>query len=94
MESLHEKSGLERDILVALGGLGEPNGRQLRDEVEQVLDRELQTAHVYERLGEFTEEGLVEKEAKDARENIYRLTPEGRRRVQEYGQWVWSRVPE
>lgn len=94
MNSLHDRPALERDLLVELGGLEEPNGRQLREQLEDSLGRELQTAHVYERLTELAEESVVEKEPVDGRENIYRLTPEGRSMVQEYARWVWSRVPE
>jgi DNA-binding PadR family transcriptional regulator len=89
---LEEFSAFERDIVVALAGLDEPNGQDLKRELERVYQGEVRNARLYENLGDLVEADIVAKNlSRDRRENVYELTHRGRVRVREHLEWVQSR---
>lgn len=89
---VHDLRGFQRDLLFVVGGLEEPNGREVLEEMEDSLTGEVQAARLYTNLDELAERGLVEKSSKDGRTNLYRLTEEGRRQIEARHEWERERL--
>ena len=85
-----ELTGFQRDLLVVIERLsdGQPNGVEIRQQLEQYHDSEVNHGRLYQNLRELIEEGCVEKRPLDGRTNMYRLTDTGRARMSVYGEWV------
>lgn len=80
-------SAFQRDLLVILAGLDEPNGRAVKDELEAYYDKEIGPGWLYPNLDTLDDKGLVEKGQHDGRANIYRLTPRGRQEIEARLEW-------
>lgn len=84
---MHDLTGFQRDLLYAIGGLEEPHGLALKDDLEEYYETEVHHGRLYPNLDTLVTKGLVEKSAKDQRTNIYRLTQRGRRELKARRDW-------
>lgn len=84
---MHDLTGFQRDLLYVIGGLDEPHGLAVKDELEPYFGKEINPGRLYPNLDALVEKGLVEKEAKDRRTNVYRLTRRGRRELLDRQEW-------
>jgi DNA-binding PadR family transcriptional regulator len=89
---LYDIRGFKRDLLFVVGGLGQPSGQEVLDELEASVDEDVQAARLYTNLNELAEEGLVLKTKEDGRTNRYELTEEGRRKLEERHEWARERL--
>jgi len=69
--------GFQRDLLVVAAGLEEPNGLDIKSELEQYYTSEINHGRLYPNLNTLVEKGLVEKGQKDERTNQYVVTDRG-----------------
>jgi DNA-binding PadR family transcriptional regulator len=84
---MHELRGFQRDLLFVVGGLEEPNGQELLEEMEASSSEDVQPGRLYKNLNGLVEQGLLEKDREDGRTNLYDLTDEGRRKLEDRHEW-------
>lgn len=84
---MHDLTGFQRDLLYAIGGLEEPHGLALKEELEEYYETEVHHGRLYPNLDTLVNKGLVEKGEKDQRTNIYTLTRRGRRELSARREW-------
>lgn len=84
---MHDLTGFQRDLLYAIGGLEEPHGLALKEELENYYETEVHHGRLYPNLDTVVEKGLVEKGQRDERTNVYTLTRRGRRELKARRDW-------
>ncbi|GGL45384.1 PadR family transcriptional regulator [Halarchaeum grantii] len=84
---MHDLTGFQRDLLYVIGGLNEPNGLEVKDELEGYYETEIHHGRLYPNLDTLVDKGLVEKGEIDKRTNFYALTRRGRRELEARREW-------
>jgi DNA-binding PadR family transcriptional regulator len=87
MTHVADRTAFQRDTLFVISGLDEPNGVEIRRELEQSQCRSILPGRIYTNLDELVEDGLVRKHDLNGRSNTYRLTAEGERVLAELLEW-------
>lgn len=94
---MFDLTSFQRDILYLVGGLDEPHGLSVKEELEKYYDSEIHHGRLYPNLDKLVEKGLIQKGQKDRRTNVYRLTDRGMREVRSRREWenkyVEERIP-
>lgn len=86
-------SAIERDVLIVLCGLDDPNGLDVKAELDEYYDKTIRSGHLYPTLNRLNKEGLVSKESVNAVENAYNITARGRRELKAHLRWQRARAP-
>ncbi|RKD97764.1 PadR family transcriptional regulator [Halopiger aswanensis] len=83
------QSGRRRDMCVLLSAAedGELRGQQLKSRLESHYDGRIDPKSFYGSLSALVEAGFVE-ERTEGIHDVYRLTDEGERRVQDHYEWL------
>ena len=84
---MDDLTGFQRDLLVVAAGLDEPNGLDIKSELEQYYTSEINHGRLYPNLNTLVEKGLVEKGQKDERTNQYVVTDRGERELDARRSW-------
>lgn len=84
---MHDLTGFQRDLLVAIAGLEKPYGLALKDELEDYYEKEVHHGQLYPNLDTLVTKGFVEKSQLDGRTNIYVLTDRGKRELDARREW-------
>lgn len=84
---MYDLTGFQRDLLYVVGGLDDPHGLALKDELENYYEKEIHHGRLYPNLDTLVEKGLVEKGEQDRRTNVYTLTRRGRREITAREEW-------
>lgn len=84
---MDDLTGFQRDLLIAIAGLSEPNGLTIKDELEDYYQKEIHHGRLYPNLDTLVEHGLVEKGQKDRRTNFYEITAEGEQVLESRREW-------
>jgi PadR family transcriptional regulator PadR len=84
---MHELTGFKRDLLTIIAGLDEPKGLDVKDELDEYYEQEINYGRLYPNLNELADEGLVEIGSIDDRTNSYTLTDEGREALRAHREW-------
>lgn len=84
---MFELTGFKRDLLTITAGLGKPNGLEIKAELEDYYEGEINHGRLYPNLNELVEEGLVEKSKRDERTNEYVLKEKGKEMLEERKDW-------
>jgi len=84
---MYDLTGFQRDLLYVIGGLDEPHGLAIKDELEEYYETEIHHGRLYPNLDTLVEKGLVEKGQLDRRTNYYTLTRRGRREIDARTNW-------
>ena len=74
---MDDLTGFQRDLLIVIAGLDEPNGLEIKAEVEEYYESPINHGRLYPNLDTLVERELVEKTQQDERTNAYRLTDAG-----------------
>ncbi|MFB6125062.1 MAG: helix-turn-helix transcriptional regulator [Halanaeroarchaeum sp.] len=74
---MDDLTGFQRDLLYVVAGLSEPNGLEIKEEIEDYYETTINHGRLYPNLDSLVEEGLIEKEKQDERTNAYYLTQAG-----------------
>jgi len=91
---MYELSGFQRDLLYCVAALNEPTGQEIARELAEDLSIEVNHGRLYPNLTDLVEEGLLRKEKKDGRTNLYELTPLGIDVIEERQQWESDKLRE
>lgn len=91
---MRDLTGFQRDLLFVVAGLEEPNGLEVKEELEQYYDREIRHGRLYPNLDTLVEKGLVKKGKHDQRTNKYLLLERGRREIEARTDWQATYSPE
>ena len=84
---MYELSGFQRDMIYCIAALDEPYGLEIGRELEEYSSTEVNHGRLYPNLNQLVDEGLLRKEQKDDRTNLYTLTPLGKELIVERRQW-------
>lgn len=84
---MHQQTGFQRDLLFVLNGLEEPNGQEIKSELERSQGRTIQHGRLYTNLDALVEEGYIKKGEQDGRSNRYVLTNRGEEILQDRFEW-------
>lgn len=84
---MYELTGFQRDIVYCIAALDEPYGLEIGRELEGYSSTEVNHGRLYPNLNQLVDEGLVKKDQKNDRTNLYTLTPLGRELIVERRQW-------
>lgn len=85
------QSGLRRDLCVAVAGLDDPTGRELKREVERKYGATIRPKRYRGAVSELVSAGYLDEEV-DGIHDRYALTPAGRERLAEQFEWMRERV--
>lgn len=91
---MHDLSGFQRDCLYVIGGLEDPSGTSIKDELDGYYETEVQHGRLYPNLDELVQAGLVAKGKKDDRTNEYLLTEQGIQLLEERREWEERHGPD
>ncbi|ACM58837.1 helix-turn-helix transcriptional regulator [Halorubrum lacusprofundi] len=91
---MHELTGFQRDLLYCVAALNEPSGLEIGSELSEYSSTEVNHGRLYPNLNDLIEEGLLSKEEKDGRTNLYELTPLGIELIEERQQWEADKLRE
>ena len=84
---MFELTGFQRDLLYCIAGTDDPSGQEVRSELEQSSSIEVNHGRLYPNLDDLVDKGLVEKQSKNNRTNLYRLTDQARKLITDRRQW-------
>ena len=84
---MYDLTGFQRDILYVLGGLDEPKGLAIKDELDAYYSGDINHGRLYPNLDALVEKGLVDKGRIDDRTNSYSLTDRGHREIEARREW-------
>jgi DNA-binding PadR family transcriptional regulator len=84
---MDDLTGFQRDLLVVIAGLDNPNGLDVKDELESYYESEVNHGRLYPNLDTLVEKGLVEKGQADQRTNFYTVSSRGRRELEARRDW-------
>ncbi|WP_256685357.1 helix-turn-helix transcriptional regulator [Halococcus qingdaonensis] len=84
---MYDLTGFQRDLLYVAASEDEPNGLELKDELEGYYETEIHHGRLYPNLDTLVEKGLLEKGELDKRTNYYRLTQRGHREIEARREW-------
>lgn len=84
---MHDLTGFQRDLLYVIGGLDEPYGLKIKEELEDYSGTEINHGRLYPNLDALADEGLIEKGQRDRRTNAYALTRHGRHELEARRKW-------
>ncbi|MFB6082023.1 MAG: PadR family transcriptional regulator [Halanaeroarchaeum sp.] len=74
---MDDLTGFQRDLMFVVAGLDEPNGLEIKEEIEDYYETTINHGRLYPNLDTLVEDGLIEKAKQDERTNAYRLTERG-----------------
>jgi DNA-binding PadR family transcriptional regulator len=84
---MDDLTGFQRDLLVVTAGLEEPNGLDIKEELERYYESDINHGRLYPNLDELVDKGLVEKGQQDERTNAYEVTARGDRELRARREW-------
>lgn len=70
-------TAFQRDVLVVIAGLDHPCGLDVKEELTDYYDEEINHGRLYPNLDALVTKGLVAKGSHDDRTNAYSLTDQG-----------------
>jgi DNA-binding PadR family transcriptional regulator len=84
---MYDLTGFQRDLLYVVAGLTKPHGLAIKDELEEYYETEIHHGRLYPNLDTLIDIGLLEKESKDQRTNVYAVTGRGERELAARREW-------
>ncbi len=84
---MFDLTGFQRDLLYIIGGLEDPHGLAIKEELEEYYSKEIHHGRLYPNLDTLVDKGLVSKGQIDRRTNSYELTQRGEREINEREDW-------
>ncbi|GAA0460305.1 PadR family transcriptional regulator (plasmid) [Halococcus dombrowskii] len=84
---MYDLTGFQRDLLYVAANKDEPNGLELRDELENYYGSQIHHGQLYSNLDTLVEKGLIEKGQLNRRANYYQVTQRGHREIEARREW-------
>lgn len=92
---MNDLTAFQRDLLRVIGGMDEgPIGLEVKREVEDYYDSEVNHGRLYPNLDTLVQKGLIAKEELDGRTNTYTLTRRGRDELEARDKFNENYAPE
>lgn len=91
---MEDLTGFQRDLLFVVAGLEEPNGLEVKAELETYYEENIRHGRLYPNLDTLVETGLVEKGSYNQRTNKYLLTDLGRKALVDRFNWQDRYLPD
>jgi len=89
---MFELSGFQRDILYCIAAADDPHGREIQDRLEETTSMDVNYGRLYPNLDTLVEKGLIKKQSKDGRANLYTLSDLAINIITERRQWENSQL--
>lgn len=80
-------TGFQRDLLYVIAGADQPSGQNIKDEIEQYYNSEINHGWLYPNLDTVVNKDLVEKGQLDRRTNYYAITDGGEQAIEDRREW-------
>lgn len=84
---MDDLTAFQRDLLYMIAGIERPYGLKVKRSLEEYYTNEINHSRLYQNMDRLVDEGLLEKGSIDDRTNLYQLTAEGRRELEERREW-------
>ncbi len=84
---MDDLTGFQRDLLFVINGADRPSGQDIKEEIEQYYDTEINHGRLYPNLDTVVNQELVEKGQLDRRTNYYEITDAGHEAIHERREW-------
>lgn len=84
---MDDLTGFQRDLLTVIAGLEDPNGLEIKSEMEHYYESTINHGRLYPNLDTLVERDLVVKTKQDERTNAYQLTDTGRELLETRRDW-------
>jgi PadR family transcriptional regulator, regulatory protein PadR len=84
---MYDLTGFQRDLLYTVGGLDDPHGLAIKEELEEYYGKEIHHGRLYPNLDTLVDKGLIEKSQADRRTNVYSVTQRGKREIEARRDW-------
>ena len=84
---MDDLTGFQRDLLYVIAGANRPSGQEVKVEIEQYYDVDINHGRLYPNLDTVVNKELVEKGELDRRTNYYAITDAGERAIEERQEW-------
>ncbi len=84
---MDDLTGFQRDLLYVINGADRPSGQDVKEEVEQYYNTDINHGRLYPNLDTVVNKELVEKGQLDRRTNYYAITESGEQSIQERREW-------
>lgn len=84
---MDDLTGFQRDLLYVIAGKDQPSGQDVKDEVEQYYEAEINHGRLYPNLDTVVNKEFVEKGQLDRRTNYYDITEKGLNQLEERREW-------
>ena len=91
---MHDLTGFQRDLLYVIAGFDQPSGQEIKDELENHVEFEINHGRLYPNLDSLVDQGYTEKGELDRRTNYYHLTDAGFEAVKSRRDWEDRQVTE
>ncbi len=89
MESneMDDLTGFQRDLLYVIAGADQPSGQDVKNEVEQYYNADINHGRLYPNLDTLVNKELVEKGQLDRRTNYYAIADKGEKAIEDRRRW-------
>lgn len=84
---MEDLTGFQRDLLVIMAGANEQSGLEIKEQLIEYYDSDVNHGRLYPNLDELVERDLVVKGKIDNRTNAYDITEEGLERLESHIEW-------
>lgn len=91
---MNQLTGFQRDLLYCIAGTDDPYGLQIGRELEKYTSTEVNHGRLYPNLNTLVGKGLVEKQSKNDRTNLYTLTDLAIEHIEEHRQWENNKLQD
>lgn len=92
-EGLFQLTAFQRDLLYVAAGRDRPSGREVKDEIESVYNRDITHGRLYPNLDVLAEKGFIEKGEINRRKNYYEVTSHGDDQLEDRRDWENEYLP-
>ncbi|WP_226042866.1 helix-turn-helix transcriptional regulator [Natrinema sp. DC36] len=84
---MDDLTGFQRDLLYVIAGADQPSGQDVKEEVEQYYNADINHGRLYPNLDTLVNKELVEKGQLDRRTNYYAIADKGEETIEDRQKW-------
>ncbi|MFB6187560.1 MAG: PadR family transcriptional regulator [Halobacteriaceae archaeon] len=84
---MYDLTAFQRDCLFVVAGNSGSKGLVIKEELEDYYGSDVNHGLLYPNLDELVEKGLIKKDEKDGRTNMYSITDRGKRVLEARREW-------
>ncbi|WP_224270844.1 PadR family transcriptional regulator [Haloprofundus salinisoli] len=84
---MNDLSGFQRDLLWVIAGKEQPSGQEVKTELEEYVEGEINHGRLYPNLDTLVNKSYVDKGPIDRRTNYYAITEKGRESLRTRRDW-------